>query len=293
MTMNNFYFIDKPIDFTSFDVIRVLKKRIDEKKLGHTGTLDPLATWGLLVATGNYTKLIPYLEKDSKEYEFDIMLDGVTESFDLWEPVEFLSDQKQAEYKKSITKNQIEEILQEHFHWKIQQVPPKYSALKINGQRAYKIAREGIEIKMKGREVEIFDIELLDFDYPKVSLKAHVSAGTYIRSIAADLWEMLGTWWYISRLRRTKIGNLYIGDALELDSIKPSDSFDVKSLFRNHHFITLEADVLEKLNHWLRVKYVFDNPDFQGEHLFILDDGGNISNIVSYDGELLIPIKRM
>jgi len=186
--MNNFYYIDKPINFTSFDVVRVLKKKLNIKKIWHTGTLDPLETGGLLVATGNYTKLIPYLEKDSKEYEFDIMLDGVTESFDLWEPVEFLTQENQEVLKKSITPENIQEILKNRFTGRIEQVPPKYSALKINGQRAYKLAREWKEVEMKKRSVEIFDIELLEFEYPRVTLRAHVSAGTYIRSIAADMW---------------------------------------------------------------------------------------------------------
>ena len=291
--MNNFYYIDKPINFTSFDVVRVLKKKLNIKKIWHTGTLDPLATGGLLVATGNYTKLIPYLEKDSKEYEFDIMLDGVTESFDLWEPVEFLTQENQEVLKKSITPENIQEILKNRFTGRIEQVPPKYSALKINGQRAYKLAREWKEVEMKKRSVEIFDIELLEFEYPRVTLRAHVSAGTYIRSIAADMWEILGTGGYISRLRRTKIGRLDISISKELDSLTDGDALDIKELFNNHSFITLEEPILEKLNHWLSVKYSYDHSDFTDQHLFVLDDSGSISNIVWYDGEALIPIKKI
>jgi tRNA U55 pseudouridine synthase TruB len=124
-------------------------------------------------------------------------------------------------------------------------------------------------------------------------LRAHVSAGTYIRSIAADLWQILGTWGYISRLRRTKIGKLDIQDAQVLETITEDAFLDIKKLFSNESFITLEEEVLEKLNHWLKVKYSYNRPDLIGKHLFVLDSIGNVSNVISYDGEYLIPIKRI
>jgi len=165
--MNSFYLIDKPLDISSFDVIRRMRKTLNIKKMGHTGTLDPLATGAILIATGNYTKLIPYFEKDAKVYEFDIMLDGVTDSFDLAEPVQHIS-----------------------------------SALKIDGKRAYDRARAGEDVEMKTREVEIQHIEILHFNYPKLTLRAQVSAGTYIRSIAADLGDILGSGGYRGNLER-------------------------------------------------------------------------------------------
>ncbi len=290
MIMNNFYYIDKPIDHTSFDVIRILRKKINIKKMWHTWTLDPLATWGLLVVTWNYTKLIPYLEKDTKEYEFDIMLDWITDSFDLWEKVKFLSKEKIKDYEKKLHKEDIQKILIKNFTWKINQVPPKYSALKIWGKKAYELARAGEEVKMKSREVEIFNIEILDFEYPKLSLKAKVSAWTYIRSIAYDLWELLGTGWYISKLRRTKIWNFDISKACSLDNITSENNIDVKNIFSLDLFINLDKTVLEKINHWLQVTQKFDFP--QNKDLFVYD-GVNITNIVNYDWKTLKAIRKI
>lgn len=135
MTINRFYYIDKPIGLTSFDVLRQMRKKLNIKKMWHTGTLDPLATGGLLVAVGNYTKLIPYFEKDSKEYVFTVELNWVTPSFDAETPVEYISQDLQEKFKKELSQEKIEKILNENFFWDIQQVPPKYSALKINGKK--------------------------------------------------------------------------------------------------------------------------------------------------------------
>jgi len=290
MIMNNFYYIDKPLDHTSFDIIRILRKRFNIKKMWHTWTLDPLASWGLIVVTWNYTKLIPYLEKDTKEYEFDIMLDWTTESFDLWEEVQFLGQEKQNYYRKNLKQEDINQILLEKFSWKIKQVPPKYSALKIGWKKAYELARAGENIKMKERDVTIFNIELKSFKYPKLSLKAKVSAWTYIRSIAADLWALIGTWWYISKLRRTKIWNFDISNAFELDNIRIENSIDVKNIFNSDLFITLDEEVLLKINNWLQVNWEFDYP--KNKDLFVYD-GENITNIVTYNWELLKAIRKI
>lgn len=288
--MNNFYLIDKAIDYTSFDVIRILRKRFNIKKMWHTWTLDPLASGALLVATWNYTKLISYLEKDTKEYEFEIMLDWITDSFDLWEEVNFLPQEKQDEFAEKIKQEDIEIILKNNFSWKILQVPPKYSALKIWWKKAYELARKWEDIKMKAREVEIFNIEILSFEYPKLSLKAKVSAWTYIRSIAADLWEILQTGWYISKLRRIKIWNFNIDEAYNLDSIDIYNNIDLKNMFNKDLFISLEDDILTKINNWLQINANFDFP--KNKDLFVFD-GKNITNIVHYDWKTLKAVKKI
>ena len=288
--MNKFYLIDKPLNISSFDIIRVLRKKLNVRKIGHTWTLDPLATWGVILATWNYTKLIPYLEADKKTYEFTINLDWVTESFDLGEEVKFLSNDLQKKYKKELNIEKIKDILNSNFLWKIIQIPPKYSALKIDWRRAYNLARAWVDIKMKAREINIFNIEVLNFNYPKLELKAEVSAWTYIRSIAMDLWQILETGWYISKLRRTKIENLNINLWQNLDNFDENKFLDIKELFFNKNFISLELGILEKINNWLKVKGDFDFP--LNENLFVINND-DITNIVFYDWKFLIVKKNI
>lgn len=288
--MNRFYLIDKPLNISSFDVIRILRKKLNTKKMWHTWTLDPLATGGLLIAVWGYTKLIPYFEKDTKEYEFTINLDWETDSYDLWEEIRFLDDALLKKYKKEIKVNNIQKILEKKFTWKITQIPPKYSALKINWKRACDLMREWKDVKIKSREVKIFNIEILDFNYPRLSLKAKVSAWTYIRTIAADLWELLWTGWYITKLRRTKIWELDIKLSQELDDFEELKSLNIKELFKNKEFIHLEKDILEKLNHWLKIKWSFlkkENTDY------FVENNWQVTNIITQEEWILRPIKKI
>lgn len=284
MTINRFYYIDKPIGLTSFDVLRQMRKKLNMKKMWHTGTLDPLATGGLLVAVWNYTKLIPYFEKDSKEYIFTVELNWVTPSFDSETPVEYISKELQQKFKKELTQEKIEETLKQNFFWEIQQVPPKYSALKINGKKALEKVRNWEEFEMKIRNTTIFEIEVLEFNYPQVTIRAKVAAGTYIRSIAFDLWEIIGTGWYVSFLRRTKIDELKVEDAQNLDEFDETKYFDDKKLFWDEKFTTLPDYVLVKLNNGLPVNYPeFNKPD--GE--YFVENKEGITNIVSYQSPIL------
>ena len=256
----------------------------------HTWTLDPMATGGLLIAVWNYTKLIPYFEKDTKEYEFTINLDWTTDSFDLAEEINFLDDSLQDSFEKKLTIEKLEKILKDNFTWKITQVPPKYSALKINGKKACDLVRKWKVVELKSREVTIFNIEIQDYKYPSLSLKAKVSAGTYVRSIAADLWELLGTWWYVTKLRRTKIWALDISLWQSLDNFREKENLDIKELFKNKEFITLDKEILEKINNWLKVTWEFDFKTW--EDLFVYDEN-EVINIIEYDGKKLIPKRKI
>ena len=282
--MNRFYLIDKPLNVTSFDVIRILRKKLNTRKMWHTWTLDPLATGGLLIAVWNYTKLIPYFEKDTKEYEFSVRFDWVSESFDLWTEVEFISEENQKKAENSITKEKIEELLKKIFTWTIFQVPPKYSALKLWWKKALERIKAWEDFEMKKREVTISSIELLDYKYPEASFRTTVSAGTYIRSIAFDLWELLWTWWYVTKLRRTKIWKLDIKLWQDLDDFDESKSLDLTKLFKNKEFISLDEEVLVKINNWLKIKWKF--PYKIWEDLFVSIEN-EVTNIVYYDGEEL------
>jgi len=288
--MNKFLLIDKPIWITSFDVLRKLRKVFGMKKLWHTGTLDPLATGLLLVAFWNYTKLIPYLEKAKKTYEFEISLDWVTPSFDKETEITFLSQEKKEHFKNTLKKDYINRILKDKFSWKIFQIPPKYSAIKIGWKKALNMVRNWEYFEVKWREVNIYNIKILALKYPKISIEAEVSAWTYIRSIANDLWEILWTGWYITKLRRTKIDNLDLSLSKELENIELKDILDEKFLFEKNRFIKLDEEVLKKINNWLKVRWNFNLP--KDIDLFVKNDN-YITNVVKFDWEILKSVKNL
>lgn len=288
--MNQFYVIDKPLGFTSFDVLRVLKKKIGIKKMWHTGTLDPLATGLLLVAVGDYTKLIPYFEKDIKTYEFEISLNGVSPSFDSETEISYISQEQQLYYQQHLTKDDIQLVLSNNFTWRIHQIPPKYSALKIGGKKALDLVRTGHEFEMKGRDVEIFSIKILNYSYPFLRLEATVSAGTYIRSIAHDLWEILWTWGFITFLRRTQIWEISQIFAQELETFDAEKSMDIRKMFQKKQFIELSDDILKDINNGKIVNYEVNGEEW--EEIFI-HNSEKITNIVKKSGLNIIPIRKI
>ena len=211
---NEILLIDKPDQMSSFGVVarvrRVLSERAGKKvKVGHTGTLDPFATGLLILLTGKGTKRSNEFLKLDKWYEATIRLgaksttgdpEGEISVFDVSEP-DF------EEVKKVV----------QSFQGKIKQRVPNFSAVKINGQRAYKLAREGKEVEMPVREVEIFQIEILDYKWPELRIRCHVSSGTYIRTLGEDIGEKLGVSGYLTTLRRTEVGKYKVSDAVKLD----------------------------------------------------------------------------
>lgn len=289
--MNAFYLIDKPIWFTSFDVLRKLKKILNIKKIWHTWTLDPLATGLLFVAIWNYTKLIPYFEKDTKDYEFKISLNWTTPSFDSETEITFLPEEKQKYFKNNLTKEFIEDILQKHFTWKITQIPPKYSAIKIWWKKALDMVRSWEDFELKGREVTIFNIEVLWFNYPEIFLRAKVSAWTYIRSIARDLWNILWTWGYITFLRRIIIWNLDLSLSQNLDNFDISNKLDEEKLFSNYKFIRLSQNQLIDINNWKIIKNTFEFLE-DGKEYFVKNDNF-ITNVVRVNGLYIEPIRKI
>lgn len=285
-----FYLIDKPLNFTSFDIVKICKKKLNEKRIGHTGTLDPLASGLLLIAAGNYTKLIPYFEKDIKEYEFTIWLDWITESADLEKEVIYISKEEQENFKNTLRKEDIEKILMQNFTGKITQIPPKYSAVKINWQRAYDLVRKSSEFEMKTREITILNIEIISYSYPDLVLKATVSAWTYIRSIAVDLWEIIWTWWYIKTLRRTQIWHLWLDKAISIDDLEKWTCLNDRELFPNNLFIELGESDLKAINNWWFIETdlcLEENKDY-----FVLQNW-LVSNIVKFEDNLIKPVRKI
>ncbi len=207
--------IDKPLEWTSFDVVNkiryLLKKQFGYKKIkvGHAGTLDPLATGLLIVCTGKQTKQIETYQAQEKEYIATLKLGATTPSFDRE------TEEDQQFEIKHITKDLILKTLQK-FTGEQEQIPPIFSAKRVNGQRAYKAARKGIDVELKPNNITIYNIELLDFNLPFVELKISCSKGTYIRSIARDIGIALNSGAYLHNLRRTKIGNFCVEKAMNI-----------------------------------------------------------------------------
>jgi len=256
----------------------------------HTGTLDPLATGLLLVAVWSYTRLIPYFEKDTKTYICTIWLDGESDSYDIDTPVRYISEEQKSELKNTITHEKLQKLLEDNFLWKIEQVPPKYSALKIGWKKAVDLVREGKQVEMKKRKATIYSIEILGFTYPDLQLKVSVSAGTYIRSIASDLWEILWSWWYIKVLRRTEVWKLSIDGAQTLDEFDIKNIVSESDLFWENKMIQFDDNMIRRLDTGLTTK---GNFDLKIEEDYFVKNWDFITNVVRYNWSELIPIKKL
>ncbi len=210
---------DKPLHWTSFDLVAKVRhnvcRKIGKKKLkvGHSGTLDPLATGVVIVCTGKKTKLIDQLQYDVKEYIATLQLGATTPSFDLEKEID-------ATYPtEHITRELIDKTIPE-FVGEQWQVPPMFSAVQINGKRAYEFARKGESVELKPKLLVIDEIEVLDFDEEKKQLTIRVvcSKGTYIRALARDIGERLGSGAHLTALRRTRVGDTRVEDCLTIDT---------------------------------------------------------------------------
>lgn len=209
-------YVDKPYGWTSFDVVKrirgVMLRRMGIKKMkvGHAGTLDPLATGVMIVVSGKATKLIETLQGGVKEYIASIRLGATTPSFDLETEID-------ATFPTAhITREMTEEVLR-RFTGRIEQVPPAFSACKIDGRRAYKMARKGHDVELKPKVLVIDSIELLEFAQTEITIRVVCSKGTYIRALARDIGEALGSGGHLTALRRTRVGDVGIADCLGVD----------------------------------------------------------------------------
>lgn len=219
--MDGYLLVDKPKGWTSFDVVNKVRHIVQNSGLstsnkkrfpvGHTGTLDPLATGLLVLLLGDYTKRAPGLTKLDKTYEVVLKLGQTSTTGDEEGEKTDVSDRQP-------TKGEVLDAIKQ-FEGEIQQTPPAFSAVKVNGQRAYKLARAGKEVKIEPRQVSIYKISDIDYEYPKVTFTAHVSSGTYIRTLVEDIGKTLETGAYMSDLRRTCIGEFEIAYAIGMQDI--------------------------------------------------------------------------
>jgi tRNA pseudouridine55 synthase len=216
--MNNYLdqvlLLNKPLGWTSFDVVNKLRKKLKIKKIGHAGTLDPLATGLLVICTGKMTKQIDSYQAQEKEYTGKLILGQTTPSHDLETPV---TEPVSIEH---ITESNLVTTAKK-FQGTIQQVPPLHSAIKIDGKRAYAFARKGKEVELKPREVVVSTFEITEVQKPTITFRIVCSKGTYIRSLARDFGNELGVGAYLSELCRTRIGDFKLEHALSLDDINP------------------------------------------------------------------------
>lgn len=210
---------DKPLEWTSFDLVNKVRYMIKRKlgvkkfKIGHAGTLDPLATGVLIVCTGKATKRIEEFQYQTKEYVATLRLGATTPSFDLEQEID-------AEYPtEHITREMVEETLKS-FIGEIQQIPPVYSAVKVNGKRAYDYARKGNEVELKPKLLVIDEIELLDCQLPCITIRVVCSKGTYIRALARDIGIALKSGAHLTSLRRTRVGEFRVENCISLEQFQ-------------------------------------------------------------------------
>ncbi len=212
--------IDKPLEWTSTDVVRKVKFALGRKgyrkiKVGHAGTLDPLATGVLLVCVGKATKRVDELQSERKEYVADIVLGATTPSFDLEHPID-------ATYPtEHITREDVERVLTDLTGERLQS-PPLYSAKRVEGVRAYEIARAGESVELRKALITIYAMEIVEFDLPRLTIRVECSKGTYIRSLAGEIGEALESGAHLSGLRRTLSGGYDVREAWQLDELLES-----------------------------------------------------------------------
>jgi tRNA pseudouridine55 synthase len=213
--MDGYLLVDKPDGISSFGVVGrirwIIKEATGQKiKVGHTGTLDPMANGLLIIVVGKYTKKAAEFSKMDKVYRAELTLGAISTT----------GDREGELAPKSVhrpSSTQVEKALNT-FTGEIMQTPPSYSAIKIGGQRAYKLARAGKEVKLEPRKAQVHSLKIISYNYPNLNLITEVSSGTYIRSLGEDIGNTLGTGAYLSALRRTKVGRYDVSEALELDA---------------------------------------------------------------------------
>lgn len=276
--MNTFCLIDKPAGWTSFDCVAVVRRALGVKRVGHTGTLDPFATGLLVIAVGKCTKLIPFLEKDRKTYRTKILFNKTSKTLD--PESEIVVSGK----CKVVSREEIEEVLATQFQGQIEQIPPKYSALKIDGQRAYDLARKGADFEMKTRSTEIYDTKIIEVGDDCVVLEIEVAAGFYVRSFARDLAEALETTGMCGELRRLGVGEREVESREQW--INPEDLKDPKykipdTAYLDPRVILTQLPVIEipkeRLPDWsqgraIKIKSIEDKKLGAGEVLVTCND---------------------
>lgn len=243
-----FYLIDKPVWMTSFDIIRKLRKKLNIKKMWHIGTLDPLASWMLLIATQQSTKLLSYINSDKKTYRFSVKIDWTTPSLDLEEDV-ILHDM-------SWYKERSDEELKLFLENQKTQIPPQFSAININWKRAYKLARKDKNFDLPERKIDVSNVEILQNSKEKITIRLTINSWWYIRSFAPIIGQFFWTkWGYISELRREKlyIWNIFLDKKLSqnIENFDGNKNIPEQFLFPEIEIISIKnKELFENIKNW-------------------------------------------
>jgi tRNA pseudouridine55 synthase len=246
--------IDKPIGLTSHDVVQIIRRGTGIRRAGHTGTLDPRASGVLVVLLGPAVRLSEYVSASDKRYQATISLGSSTDTYDSEGTV---TSEAPASH---VTEEGFDEILQT-FVGEIEQVPPPYSAVKVKGRKAYEMARQGEKVELEPRKIQVFSLDILEWDPPEVVIDAYCSSGTYVRSLANDLGEALGTGAYLIGLRRTKSGKFTLREAVSLRILK--EAFEAGDWYKylipaadalgDWPTVELDADQVDLVRHGHRI----------------------------------------
>lgn len=247
--------IDKPVGMTSHDVVKVVRAGTGIRRAGHTGTLDPRASGVLVVLIGPAVRLSEFLSASDKRYQAIVRFGIATDTFD--------TEGKQVGETKSvdhITERDIQQLLRD-YEGKIAQVPPAYSAVKVNGEKAYNLARKGEEVELEPRLIDVYNLELLEWAPPEAVIDVYASSGTYVRSLANDLGNDLGVGAHLTGLRRTKNGQFTLRDAVRLQELQ--EAFEIGDWYKflipaadtlaDWNTLVLTPDDIEKIKNGLRI----------------------------------------
>ena len=255
--MEGIIIINKPANYTSHDIVAKVRKALNIKKVGHTGTLDPLATGVLPILLGNGTKLSQYLINHDKEYIATIKLGVKTDTGDIEGNI--IEEKKVEEYSNE----QVNNVLN-MFIGKQKQLPPMYSAIKVKGKKLYEYALKGEKVELEPRDIEIYNIELIENNNKEIKIKVNCSKGTYIRVLCEDIAKKLGTIGTMKELKRTKVGDFYLENAIELEDLENLELVKQKIITPEKIFEALEIIKLsnEELKQFLNgVKLKNKNKD--------------------------------
>ncbi len=236
--MDGIILINKPLNCTSHDVVNKVRKICHTKKVGHCGTLDPLASGVLVLCINKATKALQFITSEDKEYIATITLGKATDTYDLEGKIT-----SEKEYQNDLTLKQVEETLKT-FLGKQKQVPPIYSAIKVNGKKLYEYARNNEKVEIEPRDIEIYSLELLSFEKNEIKIKTHCSKGTYIRSLCVDIASALGYPGVMSSLIRTKSGHFALEDCITLEDLEqnPNQCIPIEEAFKDFKSLMIEDE---------------------------------------------------
>lgn len=268
--------IYKPTKITSFDVVRIIRKLTNEKKVGHCGTLDPEACGVLPICIGKATKAIDYIMEKNKVYVAELKLGEVTDTYDIEGKVIRQCD-------VNVTAEEVIEAVYS-FKGNIKQVPPMYSALKVNGKKLYELAREGIEIEREARDITIHDIKVLEINLPYVKMEVNCSKGTYIRSLCYDIGEKLGCGAMMSALERTATGKFTKENSINIESLNKENIYDyiipIENAFLNYPKVVANIKFKTLLLNGVILKDKSFTSDIEKDEIYrVYDEENNLVGI--------------